>query len=84
MTKQGIKDRTKDLVDKLLSGDVAEKYHGKQVVIIGDTSVILPNDDNKAARLVERLEKKYPGQIPHLVSVPRPETYTYESRISLS
>ena len=68
---------TKDvqLVDKLLSGAVEEKYQGKQVVVIGKRVFILPENDNKAVRLVEDLEKKYPNQIPHLIFVPRPETY---------
>lgn len=74
MTSPSIDFSTK-LADKMLSGDVDEKYQGKQVVIIGKETHILPNDGRKAAKLVERLEKQHPNQIPHLVSVPRPGTY---------
>lgn len=63
------------LRDKLLSGAVGEKYQGKQVVLIDQQVVILPEDDREAVTLVEKLEKQYPDQIPHLISVPRPETY---------
>ena len=64
-----------ELADKLLSGAVQKKYQGKQLVIIAGKMFILPEDDTKAAKLVNRLEQKYPDEIPHLVSVPRPETY---------
>ncbi len=62
------------LVDRLLSGNAEAKYQGKQVVLIGDQMAILPDDDQEAATLVEELEQQYPDQVPHLVSVPRPET----------
>ena len=65
----------KELIDRLLSGTAEEKYQGKQVVIMGGRIFILPEDDQKAVTLVEDLEKKHPNQIPHLVFVPRPETY---------
>jgi hypothetical protein len=64
-----------ELVDRLLSGIAEEKYQGKQVVVIGGQIFILPEDDWKATALVDDLEKKYPNQIPHLVFVPRSETY---------
>lgn len=69
------------LVDALLSGVAEEKFQGKQVVVIGGQAHILPEDDTQSARLVEKLEKKYPGEIPHLVFVPRPETYILIQRI---
>jgi hypothetical protein len=64
-----------ELVDTLLSGIAEEKYQGKQVVVIGGQIFILPEDDRKATALVDNLEKKYPNQIPHLIFVPRSETY---------
>jgi hypothetical protein len=72
--KQGCPQET-ELVDRLLSGIAEEKYQGKQVVVIGGQIFILPEDDWKATALVDDLEKKYPNQIPHLVFVPRSETY---------
>ena len=74
-TSQKVINQDTQLKDKLLSGAVGEKYQGKQVVVIGHQVVILPEDDRKAVTLVEKLEKQYPDQIPHLISVPRPETY---------
>jgi hypothetical protein len=82
MTKQPDKTKCKprslqdtELVDRLLSGTAEERYQGKQVVVMGGQIFILPEDDRKAATLVEDLEKKYPNQIPHLVFVPRSEAY---------
>lgn len=72
------------LIEKLLSAAVEEKYYGKQVVVIGGEARILPEDDRESVKLVEKLEEKYPNQIPHLVFVPRPETYIlvrYEGRV---
>lgn len=66
---------TNKLVEKLLSGGVKEKYQGKQVVLMDDHVYILPDDDHQAAALIEGLEKQYPNQTPHLITVPRPETY---------
>jgi hypothetical protein len=63
------------LVEKLLSGAAEEKYQGKQVVLMDNHIYILPDDDHQAATLIEDLEKQYPNQTPHLVTVPRPETY---------
>lgn len=67
--------KDKQLVDQLLSGNVDEKYQGKQLVVIGGEKHVLPDDDKKAVKLVEKLEKKYPKDLPHLVTVPRAETY---------
>ena len=64
-----------ELLDNLLSGAVEEKYHGKQVVVMGDQVQLLPEDDQQAVALVEALEEQYPDQTPHIVTVPRPETY---------
>ncbi|MFQ6009399.1 MAG: hypothetical protein ACE5K8_10675 [Candidatus Zixiibacteriota bacterium] len=71
------KPKTSDatLVDKLLSGSAEGKYQGKQVVVIGGRIFVLPEDDRESVAMVDQLEKKYPNQIPHLVFVPRPETY---------
>lgn len=74
MNKQS-KPANETVVDKLLSGTAGEKYQGKQVVIIGGKIHILPEDDRESAELVNRLEQKHPDQTPHLVFVPRPETY---------
>ena len=63
------------IIDKLLSGKAEKKYQGKQVVIMGDQVHILPDDDRASVELVNKLEKKYPKQIPHLLFVPRSETY---------
>jgi hypothetical protein len=73
--KNQTSDSNTKLIDKMLSGDVDKKYQGKQVVIIGGETRILPNDGRRAAKLVEKLEEKHPNQIPHLVSVPRPGMY---------
>ncbi|KKR71740.1 MAG: hypothetical protein UU14_C0020G0013 [Candidatus Roizmanbacteria bacterium GW2011_GWB1_40_7] len=70
-----MKDNTDKLIDKLLSGKAAKKYQGKQVVIIAGKAHILPDNDKASVELVNKLEKKYPKQIPHLLFVPRPETY---------
>ena len=67
--------KNKQLVDTLLSGAADEQFQGKQVVVIGGKTFILPENDTESARLVETLEKQYPGETPHLVFVPRPETY---------
>lgn len=74
MNKQ-VKSSNETVVDKLLSGTAGEKYQGKQVVVIGGKIHILPEDDRESAEMVDQLEHKYPGQTPHLVFVPRPETY---------
>lgn len=63
------------LVEELLSGEVEEKYQGKQVVLIGGQIHILPEDDQESVKLMKELEEKYPNEIPHLIFVPRPETY---------
>ncbi|MBI4130656.1 hypothetical protein HY468_05035 [Candidatus Roizmanbacteria bacterium] len=68
-------DINEKIVNKLLSGKAEKKYFGKQVVVMGGTAHILPESDEDSKKLVDQLEKKYPKQIPHLLFVPRPETY---------
>jgi len=68
-------EKPEQLVEKLLSGQAEEKYRGKQVVVIDERVFVLPEDDRESAALIEDLERQYPDQIPHLVFVPRSETY---------
>jgi hypothetical protein len=67
--------RHEQLVDRLLSGAAAAKYQGQQVVVIGGQVHVLPEDDRESVELIEALERKYPEEIPHLLHVPRPESY---------
>lgn len=67
--------RHEQLIDRLLSGTAAEKYRGQQVVVIGGQVHVLPEDDHASVELIEKLERKYPDEIPHLLHVPRPESY---------
>ena len=43
--------------------------------LIAGKAYILPDDDKASVELVNKLEKKYPKQIPRLLFVARPETY---------
>lgn len=65
----------RSLINALLSGKMGKRYEGKHVVVIGGKAHILPFEGEKSAEIIERLEKKYPRQTPHLVFVPREETY---------
>lgn len=67
--------QNEELEERFLSGQAPKQYQGKEVVIIGGKAHILPADDRQAAALVDKLEVKYPQQIPHLVFVPRPGAY---------
>lgn len=67
--------KNEKLLQTLFSGKEGKKYFGKHVVIIGGKATILPSNREKATKLIEKLEDKYPGEIPQLAFIPRPETY---------
>lgn len=64
---------TEKIIDELLSGAAAEELQGKQVVAMDEEVHVLPEDDKGSVGLVEKLERKHPGKVPHLVHVPQPE-----------
>lgn len=68
--------KNKKLIQTLFSGKKGKKYFGKHVVIIGNKATILPSDRKKATKLIEKLEAQCPSEIPQLIFIPRPETYT--------
>lgn len=63
------------LIHALLSGKLGKQYEGKHVVVIGGKAEILPTDKKARRELLTRLRAAYPGEIPELVFVPRPEMY---------
>ena len=64
-----------NLINALLSGKMGKKYEGKHVVVIGGKAHILPFEGKESAEIIGSLEKKHPKETPHLVFVPREETY---------
>lgn len=72
---QRTQTENEELIEKLLSGRAGQGYQGEHVVVIGGEAHILPEDDRDAAALVEELERKHPDQTPHLLFVPRSESY---------
>ena len=54
-----MKNGDKKIITTLLSGKVAKKYEGKQVVVCGGKVHILPRDDKKANSLLNKLIKQY-------------------------
>jgi hypothetical protein len=64
-----------EILSMLLSGKVAKKYRGKQVVIFDRQVFILPENDEKAAKFVNSLIAKKPGITPTITFVPKQGTY---------
>lgn len=71
------KFKNEKILQTLFAGKGGKQYFGKQVVMIGNKATILPADRKKATKLIENLEKQYPGEIPQLAFIPRPETYIF-------
>ena len=63
------------LIDSLYAGELAKKYRGKHVVIVGNKIHPIPYDEEKADKLFERLEKKFPQETPTLLFVPKEDSY---------
>ena len=63
------------ILASLLSGKVAKKYQGKQVLIVGKKIYILPANDQKAADFVNSLLAKKPQITPTITFVPKQGTY---------
>lgn len=67
--------RNEKILAHLLSGKVAKKYEGKQVVICEGNVYILPEDDKKSKELLDKLITKHPKSTPTITFVPRHGTY---------
>jgi len=68
-------EKKEKLIDSLYAGELAGKYRGKHVVVVGSKVHPIPYNEEKADKLFERLEKKYPQETPTLLFVPREESY---------
>ena len=72
--KQSISSRDQ-IITNLLSGKMDKKYEGKQVVVFDNKVYLLPEDDKKSAKFVEKLIKKNPKSTPTIAFVPKEGSY---------
>lgn len=63
------------LLATLLSGKAPKKYEGKQVVVCAGQAYILPPNDRKAKKFLNRLITQNPGATPTITFVPKHGTY---------
>lgn len=70
-----MKNKDERILSTLLSGRVAKKYEGKQVVVCAGQVYILPEDDKKSNEFLKRLIAGHPKSIPTITFVPKHGTY---------